>query len=555
MSAALSVSAGVRLLAAVLVLTSPAYAATFYVATNGNDANPGTLELPLATPARALSLAAAGDTILMRGGTYTISKTLQIVQRGLAFRSYPGERARLVADTADLSGLTSVLVVYSGHVTIENLELQGGSYYGIKLDEYYGPQPGITIRGVYIHHTGRDGIKVQQADAVVIEDSEVAFTGVRDPSNADGIDIMGSLVATVRRNYVHDIATTGIYIKAGTRDGVIEANRVERTGYAGILLGSESGAEFMRDGALYEAINSVARNNIVIDAKLAGLGSISGDNVRFENNTVINAASGGQAVFRAAPNAYNTQPRNIVLRNNVFVLAPASTRPLVHLYNYSGAITSDFNRWFSTDGRYQFWRESSSGPNNYWSGLDGWRSGMNADWASLAGDPLLDAAALYRPTSGSPVIDAGEHLADVATDYGGTARPQGITHDIGAHEQPVATTTSEPAPTEPESTETTESSEPVAQVPSAPADLTATSPARATIALTWTDTSADEQGFRIERAVDRGGFVLLATVAAGARAYTDTAVKPNKKYTYRVAAFNAAGTSALSNTATATARK
>ena len=38
----------------------------------------------------------------------------------------------------------------------------------------------------------------------------------------------------------------------------------------------------MRNGALHEAIDSIARNNIVVDAALAGLGSIAGDNVRFE---------------------------------------------------------------------------------------------------------------------------------------------------------------------------------------------------------------------------------------------------------------------------------
>ena len=128
---------------------------------------------------------------------------------------------------------------------------------------------------------------------------------------------MGSIGATVRRNYVHDIATTGIFVKAGTRQAVVEANRVERTGHAGILLGSDSEAQYMRNGAQYEAIDSTARNNIVVDTALAGLGSIASDNVRFENNTVINAAKTGQAVFRAAANQYGAQPRNILLKNNV----------------------------------------------------------------------------------------------------------------------------------------------------------------------------------------------------------------------------------------------
>ena len=433
-----------RVLALALFLTSPAAAATLHVAPAGSDANPGTLAAPLATPAKALSLAGPGDTILLRSGTYSIAKSLTITQAGLSLRSYPGEWARIVAGTTDLTNLTSVVVVYASRVTLEGLELQGASYYGVKLDDKNGPLSGITIRGVYIHHTGRDGIKAQSADGVVIESCEIASTGVRDASNAEGIDVMGSIGATVRGNYLHDIATTGIFVKAGTRQAVVEGNRVERTGHAGILLGSESAAEYMRNGALHEAIDSVARNNIVVDTALAGLGSIAGDNVRFEHNTVINAARTGQAVFRAAANEYNTAPRGIVLKNNVMVLAASSSRPMIHLNNYAGTIASDSNTWFSANGTYGFWRDSTSGPNNYWTSLAQWRSGMNADARSRTADPLLNTAQLYRPLPGSPALDTGETLAEVTTDYSGVRRPQGSGPDIGAHESAA---TSPPAPT------------------------------------------------------------------------------------------------------------
>jgi hypothetical protein len=423
-----------RVLVLALLLGAPASAATLVVSPAGNDGNPGTVTAPLATVNRALVLAAAGDTILLRAGTYTITRSLTITQAGLSLRAYSGESAKLVAGTTDETNLASIIVVYASRVTIEGLELQGGSYYGIKIDDHFGPQSGITIRGVRIHHTGRDGIKSQSGDGAVIEDCEVSFTGVRDPSNAEGIDVMGSIGITVRRNHVHDIATTGIFVKAGTRQAVVEANRVERTGHAGILIGSESAAQYMRDGVLHEAIDSIARNNVVVDAAMAGLGSIAGDNVRFENNTVINAARTAQSVFRAAPNQYGTSPRNIVLKNNVLALAATSTRPMVHLYNYSGTFVSDSNTWFSPNGTYAFWRESGSGLNSYWSSLEAWRSGMNADHRSRAGDPRLDAARLYRPLVGSPIVDAGEALAEVTTDYSGVRRPLGAASDIGAHE-------------------------------------------------------------------------------------------------------------------------
>ena len=44
--------------------------ATYYIAPNGNDSNPGTLTQPFFTLNKAWTVVAAGDIIYMRGGTY-----------------------------------------------------------------------------------------------------------------------------------------------------------------------------------------------------------------------------------------------------------------------------------------------------------------------------------------------------------------------------------------------------------------------------------------------------------------------------------------------------
>ena len=62
--------ASLSLLAAVLAGV-PASAATFYVATNGNDAYPGSVDLPFRTVGKGVgALRAAGDTLYIRAGTY-----------------------------------------------------------------------------------------------------------------------------------------------------------------------------------------------------------------------------------------------------------------------------------------------------------------------------------------------------------------------------------------------------------------------------------------------------------------------------------------------------
>ena len=55
---------------AVLALAGTASAATFYVATNGNDLNNGSATSPWATLQHAVETIAPGDTIVVRSGTY-----------------------------------------------------------------------------------------------------------------------------------------------------------------------------------------------------------------------------------------------------------------------------------------------------------------------------------------------------------------------------------------------------------------------------------------------------------------------------------------------------
>jgi hypothetical protein len=47
------------------------YAATFYVATTGNDANPGTAAAPFRTLNKGASRLRGGDTLIVKAGTYT----------------------------------------------------------------------------------------------------------------------------------------------------------------------------------------------------------------------------------------------------------------------------------------------------------------------------------------------------------------------------------------------------------------------------------------------------------------------------------------------------
>lgn len=90
-------------------------------------------------------------------------------------------------------------------------------------------------------------------------------------------------------------------------------------------------------------------------------------------------------------------------------------------------------------------------------------------------------------------------------------------------------------------------------IPNAPSALNAVAISASRIDLTWTDNSTDESGFTIERALGAGGaFAQVASVGAGVVAYSDTGLAQSQLYRYRVKAYNSAGASSPSNTASAT---
>lgn len=65
------------------------------------------------------------------------------------------------------------------------------------------------------------------------------------------------------------------------------------------------------------------------------------------------------------------------------------------------------------------------------------------------------------------------------------------------------------------------------------------------ITLAWNDNSSDETGFKIERSIDGGTFQQIGIVGSNVTTFSDD-IQIGKKYTYRVCAYNSAGTSSYS---------
>jgi hypothetical protein len=120
--------------------------AGLFVSTTGNDATgTGSIALPFQTIPKAISVANAGDTIFVRGGTYSINTTITISKSGTSSSkyclfAYPGERPVL-----DFSSMAF-----------------GSSNRGINLSGHYW-----YIKGLEIYRAGDNGMNISGSDNII----------------------------------------------------------------------------------------------------------------------------------------------------------------------------------------------------------------------------------------------------------------------------------------------------------------------------------------------------------------------------------------------------
>jgi len=126
----LSVVTGVVLVQQQQELRTEAVGNTFFVAPNGNDSNPGTLSKSWRTIAKANSTLQAGDTVIIRGGTY--NEVIEPSRSGssgnpITYTSYQNEEVIIRGNTNQtyLAKITGSYTVVDGLTFRHGFRVQG----------------------------------------------------------------------------------------------------------------------------------------------------------------------------------------------------------------------------------------------------------------------------------------------------------------------------------------------------------------------------------------------------------------------------------------------
>ncbi len=322
---------------------------TYYMATNGSDTGAGTMAAPFATLKKFFSIAHAGDTLYLRGGTYDAStwrstspKVSGTASAPITVSNMPGEQVTINDSSANndsfinLSNGESYLVFQGlsirgymigfnmeggtpNHITLQNLDIANTASTSDGRGIRMRGTDNITIENVNLHDIGGIGIAgIGHNTNITIDDAQIYNIDDHRPwaTDADGInftygDNSYSDNVTISNTKVWNVASDGIDIKA---DHVTETNDV-----AGNLGGVAFKAWSIVDGTTndhqthFTFNNCVGFNGVVGTFKALNLPVVSMKNCAFYGT----GSASNAAVFYKAPDGGETWKGSLDIQNTI----------------------------------------------------------------------------------------------------------------------------------------------------------------------------------------------------------------------------------------------
>lgn len=390
-----------------LAIASQALATTRYVRTTGSNtytcAQSTNVDTAKQTIAAGLACMAAGDTLIIKAGTYNEG----IAQGAIPSGINDGQRTTIQAATGEyvqLTGLNSNsdgLTLYDrSYITIDGLWFTGRIHFGSTATN--------GLPGLHYFTWKNGGVTDTSARGYPdYAQANISFLGITGSPHTH------LLFQNIESSDSGPTTGAGFYAN-GMADSIVEGCNFHDN--------AKMGVQQYNAGSVKIANNNIYRNNQFHDNGSFGITVGWGDNTLVYNNLIYGngggtAGTGGIWVQYGSPTGskfYN----NTVYGNTGYGIrleAASNTTTLQNniSYNNTGAEISNAG-------------SGTIASNNL---CDSAISGLCA-----GGNPLFVSTSNFHLQTGSPAIGAAATIGTFSTDYDGVSRPQGSAWDIGAYE-------------------------------------------------------------------------------------------------------------------------
>ena len=321
-------------------------AKTFYVSPNGNDGSSGTEAQPFRTISQGVQVLAAGDTLLVKNGTYVEVVTVRTAGTAAApisIRAFPGH-SPVIDGQAGMNGPNSGLPATGDLFGTESRDGTGFRYGPlVSIEANY-----IVFEGFTVTRSMGRGIRVWRNDQTVtgveIRNCKISFSresGLLLEVGCDGVTIVGC-----------DVSRSGNFAPYNRSPHVLNhPGGLALKGADNILIQQTIVRENWGEGIIFDAVNAgsqnvIVRQCIVYDNKAPSIYVHGTRNALVERNLVYHSVNNefdnnaGIAITPPEPNFEQNSPtENITIRNNIVVgfdsniaLWPSSGRKVSRLF-------------------------------------------------------------------------------------------------------------------------------------------------------------------------------------------------------------------------------
>ena len=408
--------------------------ATYYVATNGNDTNPGTAISPFATIGKAASVVQAGDTVIVRSGTY--HEAITMTASGTLANPIHFKSETPLGAVIDGSGSTTVPIVKC--LGVSNIILEGFTLQNAGDAVVLNNASGCWITGNEINCTD-EGVHLLQNTS---NNNVVQYNQIRDTTPGggssggnSGVELEGGRGNIIRYNDVNGFSngiSAGHLFDAGLIDD--ESINPDIDVYGNVVYNIGDDALEPEGCCINNRLwdNQMYGSFVAISIAPIGVGpAYVIRNTSFESTPIkfhLTMGCGPTYVyhntsFKGSLGGYGLKTHNlgsgnhdVVFRNNIFHSSDSYV-----LYGAGGDL--DYDLYFFTGSTLPFQWDT-----DYYATLEAFQAGTGEEPHGLLTDPLLvDAWGQdFSLQPASPARNAGVYIPGINDDYKGLAPDMGV---------------------------------------------------------------------------------------------------------------------------------